>query len=195
MVSTPGRHLPHQPPHNGARYDRFDNIKKPSGISPLRGSRQQGATMTSKTSRRAVLAGAATLPALAIIPATAFAAADPIFAAIEKHRKLNDAHIAACNATVAASEGIEGLTPTIKKLEDQSGVACDVAFDALGELLATTPTTIAGCAALLRHVENLTGKGSFEQGGLFEDWCEEIEEPAKTMLSRVAATIDRAGLS
>src|ERR1019366_2254762 len=37
MVSTPGRHLPHQPPHNGARYDRFDNIKKLSGIAPLRG--------------------------------------------------------------------------------------------------------------------------------------------------------------
>jgi len=37
MRSTPGRHLPHQPPHNGARYDRFDNIKKLSGIAPLRG--------------------------------------------------------------------------------------------------------------------------------------------------------------
>jgi hypothetical protein len=59
MVSTPGRHLPHQPPHNGARYDRFDNIKKPSGIAPLRGSHQQGATMTATvinlTKRRADL--------------------------------------------------------------------------------------------------------------------------------------------
>jgi hypothetical protein len=185
--------------------------------------------MTKQTTRRAVLAGAAALPALALpaiasepeITADDFRQAyaqldpksqaflralvkehddeniinDPIWAAIQKHRKLNDAHIAACNATAVASEGVEGLTPTIKELEDQSGVACEVAINALAELLATTPTTIAGCAALLRHVENLTGKGSFEQGGLFEDWCEEIEEPAKSLLSRVAATLDRAVLS
>ena len=49
MVSTPGRHLPHQPPHNGARYDRFDNIKKLSGIAPGRGSYQQGANAMTAT--------------------------------------------------------------------------------------------------------------------------------------------------
>jgi hypothetical protein len=44
--------------------------------------------MITTTTRRTLIAGAAMLPALAIIPATALgAAADPILAAIELHRK------------------------------------------------------------------------------------------------------------
>lgn len=45
--------------------------------------------MTTKQTRRAILAGTAALPALAIIPAMAgdAGAVDPIFAAIEGHRK------------------------------------------------------------------------------------------------------------
>jgi hypothetical protein len=68
--------------------------------------------------RRAVLAGTAALPALAIIPATVLgAAADPIFAAIEKHRQAEAAYIAACDVTVAASQA--GYpTPSILEMED-----------------------------------------------------------------------------
>jgi hypothetical protein len=41
--------------------------------------------MTTTTSRRAILAGAASMPALAI-PAIATATSDPIYAAIERHK-------------------------------------------------------------------------------------------------------------
>jgi hypothetical protein len=44
--------------------------------------------MSKTTSRRAVLAGAATLPALAVPAVAGSLAPDPIFAAIENHRKL-----------------------------------------------------------------------------------------------------------
>jgi hypothetical protein len=41
--------------------------------------------MTMTTSRRAILAGAVSLPALATVPAFATPAPDPVFAAIEAH--------------------------------------------------------------------------------------------------------------
>ena len=52
-----------------------------------------------------------------------------------------------------------------------------------------TPTTVAGCAPLLRHVANHVT--AYEQGNLFEGF-RDVEEPAKTLLSRIAATLDRA---
>jgi hypothetical protein len=142
--------------------------------------------------RRAVLAGAATLPALTL-PAIA-AEPDPIFAAIEKHQKLNAAHVAACDAIVPFSHASQGkLTPAIATMEDHAGHLCDAAFDALAELAAMTPRTVAGCAALLRHVENcVTRPEYFDQGNLFQDFREDVEKPAKTMLSRIAATLDHA---
>jgi hypothetical protein len=149
--------------------------------------------MTTTTTRRAILAGAAALPALSLPAIATPAQGDPIFEAIEKHRKLNAAHVAACEATVPFSEASGGKrTPAIEAMEDHAGHCCEIAASALSELLALTPATIAGCAALLRHIENITGKESFDQGGLFQDFCDEIEEPAKTLLSRVAVTLDRA---
>ena len=139
--------------------------------------------------RRAVLAGTAALPALAIIPATALgAAADPIFAAIEKHRQAEAAYIAACDVTVAASQA--GYpTPSILEMEDNVNLLGDKSHIELAKLAAMTPTTVAGCAALLRHVANHVT--AYEQGNIFEDF-RDVEEPAKTLLSRIAATLDRA---
>src|SRR5450759_1093799 len=56
--------------------------------------------MTMTTSRRAVLAGAAALPALSL-PALAIPAqVDPVFAAIEYHRQIEATYVAACNEPI-----------------------------------------------------------------------------------------------
>jgi hypothetical protein len=61
--------------------------------------------MTTTTTRRALIAGAAMLPALAIIPATAVVAGgvDPIFAAIERHRKI-EKELSTINDKITAVE-------------------------------------------------------------------------------------------
>jgi hypothetical protein len=100
--------------------------------------------MTATSTRRAILAGAAALPALSL---PAIASPDPIFATIERHRKAQAAHTAAFD----------------KEDLDRTG---DHAHAVLAELVATTPVTIVGCAALLRHVgDHFTGLG---EGNLFE---------------------------
>src|SRR5450759_3740398 len=103
--------------------------------------------MTNKQTRRAVLAGAASFPALAIIPATAVAAAgiDPIFAALERHRQIEAAYIAACYEPIDQAKE--------QAREDRVIKLCHRSSNALGELVAMTPTTLAGCAALLRYLE------------------------------------------
>jgi hypothetical protein len=84
----------------------------------------------SAVNRRAILAGAATLPAMSI---PAFAEPDPIFAAIEAHRRADAAYCAACEADVPE-------------------IAMDAAWAAADKLLNIRPTTVAGVAALLRYL-------------------------------------------
>ena len=87
---------------------------------------------TTSPSRRAVMAGAAAFPALAIIPATAIAAGgvDPIFAAIERHRQIEGAYVAACN------EHVEQAREPAR--EDRVVKLCHRSSNALGELVAMT---------------------------------------------------------
>jgi len=61
-----------------------------------------------KMTRRAMLAGAAAVPALALAPTLAAAAAvpDPVFAAIEAHRTASAAVAAACKEVAAAEDRI-----------------------------------------------------------------------------------------
>jgi hypothetical protein len=73
--------------HKGATDDRIHHIKKTVRHFVRAWLHQQGAIMTSKTSRRAVLAGAAALPALSLPAIAITAQVDPIFAAIEEYRK------------------------------------------------------------------------------------------------------------
>jgi hypothetical protein len=90
-------------------------------------------------SRRAVLAGiasAAALPIAAGIPTTAAATADPIFAAIDAHRRAD----AACLA-------VDGDIP------DELGDQCHEAYLAV---VRTRPVTPAGLAALTTWVRELT---------------------------------------
>lgn len=90
--------------------------------------------MHSHMNRRAMLAGVAT--AAVVMPAAALPMPDPIFAAIERHKRAYAAHGAADDA-----------------------VCSEAAFDALCRedraarraLLRIKPTTVAGAAALLRY--------------------------------------------
>ncbi len=103
--------------------------------------------MTNKQTRRAILAGAAALPTLAIIPVAAIAAGcvDPIFAAIERQKQL----WAGWDYTTHPeppfrSAGYAAWT----KWSDAAGRAYNEAFD---ELLAIKPTTRAGAVALIEY--------------------------------------------
>lgn len=92
--------------------------------------------MTNTTSRRAILAGAASLSALAI-PAIATVAPDPIFAAIEAHETATVDLNAACKANLD-----DEVTSDLLIAQDKVMV----------DLLETSPTSLAGVAAVLRYV-------------------------------------------
>ena len=87
--------------------------------------------------RRALLVSLAVLP----LAATAAASADPIFAAIERHR-----------AALAALQDVDEVAdPDAYAEAEQENAA---AYDAL---LATVPRTIPGCQALVDHMVDVGG--------------------------------------
>lgn len=102
-------------------------------------------------------------------------AGDPVFAAI-------DAHMLAEGAAKAAfDKNVEG------RLDDRVRQELyNRATDALAALVKTTPTTMAGCIALLRYLEIATDEGS----GLLGVWQEHISGPAANLLSRIAAILE-----
>ena len=86
--------------------------------------------------RRAILAGVASLFAVSM---PAIAAADPVFAAIEEHRRA-DAFLGVLLDT-ADYWGAPEVT-----------AAVEASWRAADRLLNTRPTTVAGVAALLRYL-------------------------------------------
>jgi hypothetical protein len=101
--------------------------------------------MTTTTSRRAILAGAASLPALAA-PAVADASVhDPIIAAIETHRVAWGEYNTRCSELDAANTP-EGEAEWQQLYDAEAGAAL--------QLFNTEPTTIVGAVALLRYVAN-----------------------------------------
>ena len=121
------------------------------------------------TTRRAVLADAAALPALSL-PAIALSAqVDPIFAAIERHRKTEAAF-------AASSEGSGNCSDEL----------CDKSSDAYVALVKMTPATLAGCAALLRHLE--AHERSYDRVALLSNH-NHAKVAARDLLSRIAAML------
>ena len=98
------------------------------------------------TTRRAVLAGAAALPALAIIPATVGDAGgvDPIFAAIERQKQL----WAKWTSVIEPKEVRSAAYAAWEKRNETAQTAYN---DGMDDLLATKPTTRAGATALITH--------------------------------------------
>jgi len=130
-------------------------------------------TIAKQTTRRAILAGTAALPGLGI---PAIAAADPIFAAIERHRQVEAKYLAAC-----ASEKIGDQDEVLYELNDKSS-------EQYAALTKMTQTTVAGCAALLRHIEHYENHYG---GSLGNNICEdETQAACKTLLSRIASVLE-----
>ena len=90
--------------------------------------------MSTTTSRRAVLAGIATAPALAA-PALALSGPDPIFALIEQHR------------------AADAYWDTLNHEDDEAkyDAAADAAYAHANVLGQTQPTTLAGVLAIMRY--------------------------------------------
>jgi hypothetical protein len=112
----------------------------------------QGATSMNErapTSRRAVLAGIAAAPALAVsaFALTSVGTPDPIFAAIENHRKLEADWLSLCRSKDELGEGDQEDTPELV-------AAGDAAVNARLLLANTVPTTPAGLAAYLDYLLN-----------------------------------------
>ncbi|MFZ1009836.1 MAG: hypothetical protein WAN65_23570 [Candidatus Sulfotelmatobacter sp.] len=98
-------------------------------------------------SRRHLVTTAAALPALAVPAAAATLAQepDPIFAAIEKHRR-------ACAETTAAFARETGQEHELISITDKQD---DIAID----LLHIQPTTVAGAAAVLSYFVKVEATG------------------------------------
>jgi hypothetical protein len=131
------------------------------------------------TCRTVITGTAAGLVAGTAVNAAAVAdrlGADPIFAAISRHRAANAVHAAVC----------------LREDDDDEswGRACDAAFHALAELVAITPTTLAGCVAMLRYIDHITHPApEIEEGALFAGYTR-VQEPARDLLSRLADRIE-----
>jgi DNA-binding GntR family transcriptional regulator len=112
--------------------------------------------------------------AFATTPFTRSAAArttDPIFAAIKAHQAAWEL------AREASDDEIDAL------------MAAEA--DRLAELLRMMPTTIAGCAAIMRWIETYS-RDEANHSYLFYDWEDRLSEPGSTLLGRLAAAIERA---
>jgi hypothetical protein len=119
--------------------------------------------MTITTSRRAVLAGAAMLPALAVPAFAVPAGTDPIFATIERHKVTFHASQAA--SSIRASTVDAEWSPDYDPIECKAATKADAAAteaadDAANALTTIRPTTIAGLLALMYHVEQFNA-GAF----------------------------------
>jgi hypothetical protein len=148
--------------------------------------------MTSRhTSRRAVLAGAAALSALAA-PASIAAATgspnepveiDPIFEVIEAHRRALAQEARCCRAADVLRDeympsGAEAALDEAQTLE----------YGALVDLLNVEPTTLAGVAAVLRYVAELSPDGILERD--ITDGSGDDVRFAIALLADTAATLE-----
>jgi hypothetical protein len=135
-------------------------------------------------SRRAILAGAASVPALAgpalaLPPALASApvAVDPIYAAIEAHRT--------ANLEFHDENFVDEDHPQYEKEMQRLSDSADVAA---GHLCDVQPMTIAGAIALLNYYAEVTVSHDGEDwpGGL-EDKQAEVEKPFGYFFTRNVA--------
>ena len=129
--------------------------------------------MTVTSTRRAILAGAAAVPALSL-PAIADED-DPIFAAIDRHRTAEATYV--------------GFAESDSYSDEQFGKHGDESWKLYGALLATEPTTVAGCAALLRHIEAY--EESYDRS-LYGDFGQPVRATGHRILSRIASAIEIA---
>lgn len=125
--------------------------------------------MKPETTRRAVVAGLAAapvagLPALATVSSSAVA--DPIFAAIDRHKAAHQALNRICSLTdeiLAEEEGRE-VTDADWVLHD---AASDAEIEALETLIETAPTSKAGARAAIEWLVRYDSRGEDARLGEF----------------------------
>jgi hypothetical protein len=131
-------------------------------------------TVNTTTRRRLLTTGLAGATAIAAtgLPAGAAETADPVFAAIEAHR--------VALAEVERQESGLGLPDATDEAYADEG-------EAITDLVRTTPTTVAGCAALLRHLQEYTDAdlGSAP----FADYQNDLGEAGETLFGRLATVL------
>jgi hypothetical protein len=104
--------------------------------------------MSTELNRRAILAGAAVLPAAAL-PAVD-GEPDPIFAAIEAHRRTYELYgVAIAREKELCAADFERETDEASAREEQAEIG----------LVATRPTTLVGVVALLRYSNEVRCSG------------------------------------
>ena len=105
--------------------------------------------MTTQTTRRAALVGAAALPAMSL---PAMPGTDPVFAAIEKYRAAKRAFMARCDYERDLEESGCKLTPAPNDHRTPEIAAIvKLHIAARAELAKTAPTTLAGMVAYLEY--------------------------------------------
>ena len=117
--------------------------------------------MTTPNTRRVILTIMASAAAVAAVPITVPATAepaDPIFAAIDAHTRVVDAMSAMHERMLAESPPrFDNNGDMICKMvgpDHPAAVACRACFDAEKTLITTAPTTQAGLQALAAHLRN-----------------------------------------
>jgi hypothetical protein len=121
--------------------------------------------MCTPMNRRAALAGAlAAFPAVAgaasLVEPPAVAAADPIFAAIERHKTAWTAFVETVDSLDNVEGEQEGSEEGIRYMEANAA-----ANGALEAFLATPPTTLAGLRAALEYVVEVDSGCMLDNGG------------------------------
>lgn len=125
-------------------------------------------TAQPNASRRLVLAGsaAAVFGALTRAVAQAPKDADPIFAAIERHKAAEARYCAACGLTDEAAAQNEDRVVTAEDHAEFTAASLD-SDDAADAFLSTPPMTVAGVRAFLRHC--------IDEESLYQDLGEALE--------------------
>jgi hypothetical protein len=91
---------------------------------------------------------------------------DPIFAAIDAHRKANAAHEAACEE-LQRLERVQGATAAWANLNGMTEKPCHDENDAFAALVAAPSTTMPGLIAKLAYLQDLAHE--LETAWMFED--------------------------
>ena len=141
--------------------------------------------MTATALRRVTKSRPATAPVALV---SLVAVDDPVFAIIERSRQA-EARVRAIYATIREGASFEEALP----IEERAMAEMHKCDDALAELAAARPTTVAGCIALLRYIQIIEDRyDSRKDYGLFCYCGDHVSGPASDMLSRIADALERA---
>jgi hypothetical protein len=108
--------------------------------------------------------------ASAKLPSVDDAGADPIFAAIERHKASYAAfsHVLTLKDDFEQQHEDETPEPEQAEWDRREEETCTAEVDACDEMIATGPTTLPGLLALLRYIKREVNRGDvvLEQDGL-----------------------------